>query len=139
MREGRLAFPTAVPSSPTKRPEQGRASAPHQGVTHLTGGPVLLLPLIPHPLQLLDVLPVHPLWKHTGPQGSQPTPVLPQCPPPPWRDLLWLLEPQMSACQGPSPWYRSWRGAQRSLCSSCLGLGQSLRSESGPLTIPPSR
>lgn len=30
---------------------------------------MLLLPLAPHPLQLLDVLPVHPLWKRRGSSG----------------------------------------------------------------------
>ena len=80
MSEGRLAFPSAAPSFPTKRLKQLQASAPRRGATHLAGGPVLLLPLTPHPLQLLDVLPVCPLWKRRGSSGRPAHPGAPSAP-----------------------------------------------------------
>lgn len=46
---------------------------------------MLLFPLAPHLLQLLDVLPVHPLWKHRGSSGRPPLPgCLPPTGDPPW-------------------------------------------------------
>lgn len=41
---------------------------------------MLLLPLTPHPLQLLNVLPVCPLWKRRGSSGRPAHPDAPSAP-----------------------------------------------------------
>lgn len=60
--------PLAGRGPPTLQPGGRRTP----GEAHLAGSPVLQLPLPPHLLQLLDVLSVHPVWRHRWPSGRPP-------------------------------------------------------------------
>lgn len=152
-----------VSRSPTCGPQQqgwvpfhsqrGKQAAAQ--VTDLTGGPVLLLPLAPHLLQLLNVLPVHTLWKHRQPSGRlsdldlHPTSpgqellhsFAPAEPPPPNpcspRGLPGCCWGSSGCLSGPPPHTALSRGTWHPHCALGTGGGpQDTSSESKLLAVP---